>query len=71
MTHIISTLAEGQSMHRPPLFAGESYSFWKDRMITFLQITNYDVWLTIEDGLFIPMENRVEKKKEQLTASDK
>lgn len=71
MAHTMGTLADGQSMDQPPLFAGKNYSFWKDIMIVFLQSTNYDVWLAIKDGLFVPIENEVEKKKKQLTPSDK
>ena len=35
---------EGQHVARPPLLTGDNYSYWKNRMISFLQGIDYDVW---------------------------
>jgi hypothetical protein len=41
---------EGASFHRPPIFNGEEYSYWKTRMIIFIQSIDLDLWDTIEKG---------------------
>ena len=37
-------LAEGASAVRPPLFDDKNYSYWKNRMCTFLQSIDYEQW---------------------------
>ena len=44
---------EGQSTHRPPLFNGTNYNYWKARMKIFLQ-TNYSMWKVILEGPKLP-----------------
>ena len=45
---------EGQSSHRPPLFTGTNYSYWKNRMRIFITSTDYDLWKIITKGPYIP-----------------
>ena len=42
-----TSLAEGQSTNRPPLFNGSNYTYWKARMKIFIQILDYDMWSII------------------------
>ncbi|KAM7528138.1 hypothetical protein LguiB_031548 [Lonicera macranthoides] len=37
-------LSEGASIYRPPLFDGKNYSYWKNRMWTFLQANDFEQW---------------------------
>ena len=37
-------LAEGASVTRPPLFDGTNYSYWKNRMCTFLKSIDFVQW---------------------------
>ena len=41
---------EGQSVTRPPLFDGNNYSYWKTRMSTFLQASDYEQWRVVIHG---------------------
>ncbi|WCJ39310.1 hypothetical protein M5689_020307 [Euphorbia peplus] len=45
---------EGSSTTRPPLFNGDNYSYWKKRMMYFIQAQNMSAWFVITDGDFIP-----------------
>lgn len=38
------------SLHRPTLFNGTNYTFWKVRMRIFIQATNFNAWKVITDG---------------------
>ena len=42
------------SIHRPPIFNGEGYYYWKTRMQIFIQAIDYNIWEAIELGPFIP-----------------
>ena len=37
-------LAEGASVTRPPLFDGTNYSYWKNRMCTYLKSMDFEQW---------------------------
>ena len=37
-------LAESASITRPPLFNGKNYSYWINRMCTFLQFSDFEQW---------------------------
>ncbi|MQM05547.1 hypothetical protein Taro_038360 [Colocasia esculenta] len=52
--------AEGQSVHRTPLFDGEDYNYWKTRMEFFLQGYDYQLWTIIEEGDLIVLNPRKE-----------
>ena len=54
VTQFSSSLLEGQSTNRPPLFNGENYIYWKDRMKIFIQVMDYNIQTTIVNGPHIP-----------------
>jgi len=43
-------LAEGASIHRPPMFSGINYQFWKIRINIFNESTNHGIWDAIVNG---------------------
>ena len=47
-------MLEGQSTHRPPLFTGSDYGFWKTRMTLYIKAQDYHVWRVIAYGPHIP-----------------
>jgi hypothetical protein len=47
-------MLEGQSTHRPPLFIGSDYGYWKNRMIMYIKGQDYHVWKIIANGPHIP-----------------
>jgi hypothetical protein len=47
-------MLEGQSTHRPPLFTGSDYCYWKTRMTLYIKAQNYHVWRVIANGPHIP-----------------
>ena len=49
-----SLCPEGNCIHRPPIFNGEGYPYWKTRMQIFIQAIDYNIWEAIELGPFIP-----------------
>ena len=53
-THVGTSLAEGQSTNRPPLFNGSNYTYWKARMKIFIQALDYDMWSIIVNGPHTP-----------------
>ncbi|WCJ31463.1 hypothetical protein M5689_012956 [Euphorbia peplus] len=50
---------EGSSTTRPPLFNSDNYSYWKKRMMCFIQAQNMSAWNVITDGDFIPTRMEV------------
>ena len=49
-----NTLAEGQSINRPPLFNGSNYTSWKACTRIFIQTLDYDLWSVIINGPHTP-----------------
>jgi len=47
--------AEGTSTHRPPMFFGVNYQFWKVRMTIFIEFIDRGIWNAIVNGPYIPM----------------
>jgi len=47
--------AEGASIHRPPMFFGVNYQFWKVRMKIFIESIDRGIWNAIVNGPYIPM----------------
>jgi hypothetical protein len=43
-------MLEGQSTHRPPVFIGSDYGYWKNRMIIYIKGQDYHVWRIIANG---------------------
>ncbi|KAL4313463.1 hypothetical protein GQ457_01G012500 [Hibiscus cannabinus] len=38
------SMEEGQSISKPPFFNGANYPYWKNRMMLFIQSTDYTIW---------------------------
>jgi hypothetical protein len=45
--------AEWHSSNRPPLFKGNHYTYWKNRMEIYIQALDYEAWKIIRDGPYI------------------
>nr|KYP33108.1 hypothetical protein KK1_046074 [Cajanus cajan] len=56
---------EGVSIHRPPVFNGENYVYWKIRMRIFIEAIDIAVWDAIENGPYIPMTKDDDEKREK------
>nr|KYP31311.1 hypothetical protein KK1_048463 [Cajanus cajan] len=56
---------EGVSIHRPPVFNGENYAYWKIRMRIFIEAIDIAVWDAIENGPYIPMTKDGDGKREK------
>jgi len=46
--------AEGASIHRPPMFSGVNYQFWKVKMKIFIESIDRGIWNAIVNGPYIP-----------------
>ena len=58
-------LSDGHSTERPPLFAGQHFSYWKMRMELFIGAKDVDCWEIIKDGdLEIPASNPTDNRHE-------
>ena len=49
-----SLFPEGNSIHRPPIFNGEGYHYWKTRMQIFIEAIDLNIWEAIEIGPYVP-----------------
>jgi len=47
--------AEGASIHRPTMFSGVNYQFWKVRMKIFIESIDCGIWNVIVNDPYIPM----------------
>ena len=56
-TQMSSSLAEGQSSTRPPLFSGTHYGYWKARMKIYIQAVDFQLWRIITRGPHTPIIN--------------
>ncbi|KAL4348430.1 hypothetical protein GQ457_17G009180 [Hibiscus cannabinus] len=54
------SMEEGQSISKPPFFNGANYPYWKNRMMLFIQSTDYMIWDVVLDGPFIPVKREGE-----------
>ncbi|GJX53492.1 hypothetical protein Tco_0281861 [Tanacetum coccineum] len=57
---------EGQSMQRPPLFENDGFIYWKNRFETYVKSKDLDLWHVITDGEFLPIQNNLETKKDEV-----
>ena len=48
---------EGYAINRPPLFKGEKFDYWKQRMIGFFESSHFDMWDVVENGNYIPLDS--------------
>ena len=45
---------EGASIHRPPMFSGINYQFWKIRMNIFIESIDQGIWDAVINGPYTP-----------------
>ena len=50
-----SLFPEENSIHRPPIFNGEGYHYWKTRIQIFNEAIDLNIWEAIEIGLYVPI----------------
>ncbi|KAL4323108.1 hypothetical protein GQ457_11G024220 [Hibiscus cannabinus] len=50
------SMEEGQSISKPPFFNGANYPYWKNKMMLFIQSTDYLIWDVVLDGPFTPLK---------------
>ena len=50
-------IVEDISTSRPPYFDGSNYAYWKARMKIYLQSIDYNLWLIVAKGPYVPMKN--------------
>ncbi|KAK2380399.1 hypothetical protein QL285_068099 [Trifolium repens] len=50
-------ISEGGSSNRPPLFKGDDYYYWKDKMELFLRSQDNNMWSVIEIGEYTPLKD--------------
>ncbi|PHU05495.1 hypothetical protein BC332_26317 [Capsicum chinense] len=66
--------SEGQSTPRLSLFDGSHFIWWKDRMETYIQSEDYELWEKIIDGPTIPLKiidgEQVKKVRSEFTLED-
>jgi len=58
-------ISEGGSSNRPPLFEGDDYYYWKDKMELFLRSQDNHMWSVIENGEYIPVKKDTTEPKPQ------
>ena len=49
-----TTILEGQSTARPPLFNGMNYNYWATRMRIYIQTSSYETWNIMQFEYTIP-----------------
>ena len=54
MAEIKLPFAEGASIHRPPMFSGINYQFWKIRMKIFIESIYQGIWDAIINRPYTP-----------------
>jgi len=66
--------AEGHSSNRPPMFKGNHYTYWKNRMRIYIRAFDYEAWKIIRDGPYIRTkivnETKVSKSEEEWDERD-
>ena len=68
---------KGNSIHRPPIFNGKGYHYWKTRMQIFIEAIDLNIWEAIELGPHIPTivdvstSNTTQKPRDQWTEEDR
>ncbi|KAI0502597.1 hypothetical protein KFK09_017551 [Dendrobium nobile] len=60
---------EGYSITRPPLFDNLPFEFWKTRMLTFLQSTDYRMWMLIQEG-YSPPSHEINGVKTEISFTE-
>jgi len=67
----VNPFVESASIHKPPMFCGLNYQFWKIRMQIFIESIDKGIWYAITNGPYTPeclVENKqVDKQWIELT----
>jgi len=50
-------IAKGAFITRLLAFLGEDYPYWRDRIEMFIKSTQYNLWIIITKGDFIPIND--------------
>ncbi|GAU36116.1 hypothetical protein TSUD_374770 [Trifolium subterraneum] len=58
-------ISEGGSSNRPPLFDGDNYYYWKDKMEFFLRSQDNNMWHVVEVGEYVPLAKNSKNPKPQ------
>ena len=43
---------------KPPMFDGEKFDYWKDRIENYFMAYDFDLWDTVVDGYTYPVDDR-------------
>ncbi|GAU41293.1 hypothetical protein TSUD_374180 [Trifolium subterraneum] len=55
MAKIAKFISEEGSSNRPPLFDGDDYYYWKDKMELFLRFQDNNMWHVVEVAEYVPL----------------
>ena len=70
-----SLFPEGNSIHRPLIFNGEGYHYWKTRMKIFIEAIDLNIWEAIEIGPYVSTivhaSITIEKPRDKWTEEDR
>ena len=58
---------EGQSIVRPLFFDDSNFSYWKTRMSVWVRGLDYELWVIICNGPFIPVKDVKDDKNVEMT----
>ena len=47
---------EGENVGRPPLFTGEKFDYWKDKIKAFIESNQLEIWDVIKAGYEAPVD---------------
>ena len=69
MAKAVKFISEGGSSNRQPLFEGDDYYYWKDKMELFLRSQDNNMWSVIEIGEYTPMKDAAVKPQAEWTTT--
>ncbi|GJQ91685.1 hypothetical protein Tco_0002824 [Tanacetum coccineum] len=62
---------KGQSIQRPPLFETDGFIYWENRFETYVKSKDLDFWHVITEGDFLPIQNNLESKQDEVVPFEK
>lgn len=62
---------KGYIVNRLPLFKGEKFNFWKQRMIAFFELYHNDLWDVVENENYMPLNEKGEPLERNKWSNDK
>ena len=62
-------MPEGHSIHRPPFFDGNNFTYWKNRMHVFLRSQDYEIWKVVNNGPYTLSKDENEWTSEHIMQS--